>query len=261
VGKKRSSDLPIVQLNLSDYGLGKICIELKDNTTKGTKAIQPLDEDRLNGIFSDNLRDLWNARNCDGELDISQFLAGLPLEPIVPCPSLTKISPLLEKGQRRLEDLKLGIKVKKEAEEEKVKAIPAAVAKGPLPSLLERLRAKQLLQASLPAPPTKEELARRAGLHRLEEVVGVLSVLTTSTSLGQARVSFTMPTVLEKLKDSLRSPISREEGETCVKLLASDIAPEWLKVVKMGKSQAVVVNRPSRPGDMDLKLRIERALG
>jgi hypothetical protein len=69
-----------------------------------------------------------------------------------------------------------------------------------------------------------------------------------------------MPTVLGKLRDSFKTPMSKEEGETCVRLLASEIAPEWLKVVKMGKSNAVVVNRDNRPSDLDIHERVKLAV-
>ena len=188
------------------------------------------------------------------------FIQDLPLETISICSSLAKMSPLLAKGQRRLEDLRAGIILKKQAEKEKVTTLQEPNKNGRKPTLLERLKAKELRQSTLPAPPSKAELSRNAALHRLEEVVSVLSLLTTSTSVGQQRVSFTLPTVLGKLRDSFKTPMSKEEGETCVRLLASDIAPEWLKVVRMGKVDAIVVNRDNRPSDLDIKERVQRAV-
>jgi hypothetical protein len=170
------------------------------------------------------------------------------------------MSPLLAKGQRRLEDLRAGIILKKQAGKETTITLQATDVNGRKPTLLERLKAKELRQSTLPAPPSKAERNRNAALHRLEEVVSVLSLLTTSTSVGQQRVSFTLPTVLGKLRDSFKTPMSKEEGENCVRLLASDIAPEWLRVVRMGKVDAIVVNRDSRPSDLDIKERVKRAV-
>jgi hypothetical protein len=170
------------------------------------------------------------------------------------------MSPLLAKGQRRLEDLKAGIILKTQAEKEKDSTLQESNENGRKSTLLERLKAKELRQSTLPAPPSKAELSRNAALHRLEEVVSVLSLLTTSTSVGQQRASFTMPTILGKLRDSFKTPISKEEGETCVRLLASGIAPEWLRVVRMGKVDAIVVNRDNRPSDLDIKERVKRAV-
>jgi hypothetical protein len=258
---KSQYNRPLAHLSLSDYGHGKICVETKNGIGKDRKASAPLDENRLNNAFGRNLQKLWNDRERDEEAIVSIFIGNLPLEPITTCSSLTKISPLLAKGQRRLEDLKAGILLKKQVEKEQAITVSITDEKGRKLTLLERLKAKELRQSTLPAPPSKAELGRRAALHRLEEVVSVLSLLTTSTSIGQQRVSFTMPTVLGKLKDSFKTPISREEGETCVRLLASDIAPEWLRVVKMGKTNAVVVNRDNRPSDLDIKERVKRAVG
>jgi len=72
-------------------------------------------------------------------------------------------------------------------------------------------------------------------------------------------VSFTMPTILGKLKDSFKTAISNQEGEVCIKLLAEEIAPEWLKIVKMGKVEAVVVDRENRPSDSCIQERISSA--
>ena len=85
-------------------------------------------------------------------------------------------------------------------------------------------------------------------------------MLSTSSSIGQQRVSFTMPTVLGKLRDSFKTPMSKEEGDVCVRLLAAEIAPEWVRIVKMGKMEAMVVNRDGRPSELDIKERVGRAV-
>jgi hypothetical protein len=245
-------------LTLSDYGYGKICVESQSVSGIAGRIARPLDENLLNDEFKGELQTIWETRNMNDSIAI--FISTLPLETITLCSSLSKMSPLLAKGQRRLEELRAGITLKKEADMEKSTSSSTKDEGGCKPTLLERLKAKQMLQSTLPAPPSKAELGRKAALHRLEEVVSVLSLLTTSTSVGQVRVSFTLPTVLGKLKDSFKTPMSREEGETCVKLLASDIAPEWLRVVKMGKVDAIIVNRDNRPSDMDIKERVKRAV-
>jgi len=186
------------------------------------------------------------------------FIDALALEPVTTCSSWTKMSPLLAKGQRRLEELRSGITVKKDIPNKKpqVSDLGRHTVK---PTLLERLRAKQLHQSTLPAPPSKAEIGRKAALQRIEEVVRVLTILSTSSSVGQQRISFTFPTVLGKLRDSFKTPMSKEEGDTCVRLLASEIAPEWLKIVKMGKLDALVVNRDARPLEQNIKERVRLA--
>jgi hypothetical protein len=69
-----------------------------------------------------------------------------------------------------------------------------------------------------------------------------------------------MPTVLSKLRDSFKTPMSKEEGDACVRLLASEIAPEWVKVVRMGKVEALAVNREGRPTDLEIEDRVKRAV-
>jgi len=245
----------LAELSLSDYGHGKICIEMKPSGRTGRIA-KPLDENRLNALFSANLSRLWQHAEMES---VKEFLSSLSLEPITICSSLTKMSPLLAKGQRRLEDLKNGITIARAASAAKIASVKADEVLGKRPTLLERLRLKAAERANAPPPPSKEELDRRAALGRLDEVVAVLTLLTTSSSVGQSRVSFTLPTVLGKLKDSFKTPVSRQEGDVCVRLLAAEIAPEWLKVVKMGRSDMVVVIRENRPGDEEIRERIAKA--
>ncbi|KAH9217806.1 hypothetical protein DL95DRAFT_434618 [Leptodontidium sp. 2 PMI_412] len=242
-------DSRISRLSLSDYGHGKICIEIR-TMAKGGRIARPVNEDLLNEIFERGLTSAWEKR--EAETTVKDFVEGLPLEAITTCSSLIKMSPLLAKGQRRLEDLKSGITIK-----ETVKA--KVEVPGPKLTLLERLRAKQLEQSNLPPPPSKAEIARKAAMGRIEEVVAILVILSTSTSIGQSRISFTLPTIIGKLRDSFKTPMSKEEADTCIRLLAAEIAPEWVKLVKMGKVEALVVNRDERPGELDIKERVGRA--
>ena len=50
---------PLGRLSLSDYGHGKICVEVKTAIGKRGKVARPLDENRLNDTFASNLRRLW----------------------------------------------------------------------------------------------------------------------------------------------------------------------------------------------------------
>jgi hypothetical protein len=249
-----SKDHRISRLSLSDYGHGKICIEIRTSAGKVGRVPRPVNENLLNEIFVRGLKASWEK--AETEINGKDFIESLPMEPITTCPSLLKMSPLLAKGQRRLEEMKAGIMVKKEAKVEET-----ITTNGVKPTLLERLRAKQLQQSTLPPPPSKAELAHKQALQRIEEVVSVLTILSTSSSVGQQRISFTLPTVLGKLRDSFKTPMSKEEGTTCVRLLAAEIAPEWVKIVKMGKVEALVVNRDERPGESDIKERVRLAAG
>jgi hypothetical protein len=245
-------DHRLSRLSLSDYGHGKICIEISTGAGKTGRIARPVNENVLNEIFVRGLEGAWEKK--DAEMPLQEFVESLPLEPITTCPSLIKMSPLLAKGQRRLEDLKAGIIAKETAKEK----IPETFD-GKKLTLLERLRAKQLHQSTLPPPPSKADIARKAALQRIDEVVGVLSILSTSSSVGQQRISFTLPTVLGKLRDSFKTPMSKEEGAACIRLLASEIAPEWVKIVRMGKVEALLVNRDERPGEEDIRERVRRS--
>lgn len=254
-----NKDSRISRLSLSNYGHGKICIEIGTGADKAGRLTRPVNENLLNEIYVGGLKKLWEERTVTDN-EVQEFIQSLPLEPITTCSSLAKMSPLLVKGQRRLEDMRAGIIIKQEAAA-KERAIVTEKPNGEKPTLLERLRAKQLEQANKAPPPSKAELSRRQALQRIDEVVSVLSILSTSGSIGQSRISFTMPTVLGKLCDSFKTPMSKEEGDTCVRLLASEIAPEWVKVMKMGKAEALAVNREERPTNLEIEERIRRAAG
>lgn len=271
-----SNTRPISTLSLSDYGQGKICIEIGGGLGRSRGMARPLDEQTMNVMFREELERLWKNTPASKRSSTVDFINNLPFEPIVTCASLIKMSPLLAKGQRRLEDLKSGIIIKQAAENESNASARAIRESKGLQrrgtGLLDRLRAKEQQQAALPAPPTKAELSRLSALHRLSEVISVITILSTSTSgsvsqttgirsagILQARMSFTMPTLLGKLRDSFKTPIAMDEGEACIRLLAAEVAPEWLKVTKMGKTDAVVVNREHRPNDVDVQKRIRLA--
>jgi len=229
-----------IELSLSDYGHGKICVEMHD--AGKINVMQPINENDLNARFQQNLRKLWAERQQGRTLQT--FIASLPQQDIRINPSLTKISPLLAKGQQRLASFKSDLVAKQDAKTRKVeerKSGPPAKL-----TLLERLRLKQEEQSAAAPGMTKEQIARRAALGRMEEVVSVLSIMTSSGNPGQSRVSFTIGTIVGKLKDSFRTPISKDEAESCLRVLAAEVAPQWVKVVQMGKVEALVVHREMR---------------
>ena len=90
-------------------------------------------------------------------------------------------------------------------------------------------------------------------------LIGMLSA--ASASSGQARISFTMPALLIKLKDSLRNPISSEDGAECVRLLAREVVPGWLRVVTVGGRENVVVQMGMQPSRGEIEGRVRSLLG
>ena len=267
------------QLYLSDYGHGKICVEVADQPASRTTIRRLVNEEVLNTAFLRDLEQRWTSYKTDNPVDPSpsNFLASLALSPIIPCASLSKIHPLLSKGQRRLEDLKAGaIKA-----QQKPLSITSANITTPLPKtkqlstrstdLFSRLKAKQLHQSTLPLPPSAEALARKSALQRLHEITPVLESLAVSSkkhanddavtvgvSSMASPVSFTMPTLVQHLQMSLRNPIGKEEVIRSVRVLA-EVAPEWVGLTELGRVLAVTIKGAGLRKD-ELERRIESLL-
>jgi hypothetical protein len=235
---------------LCDYGRSKLCIEL------GPSAVSsPINEEALNQTFSSNLRALWSVRKTS---DITAFTSTLPTSPITARASAV---PLLVKGRNAVDQLKADLAARQAEKEARSQALPTLNADGSKMSLLDRIRHKQTLQSASAAAPSPAELQRRAALQRAEDVAGVIGMLTTATAEGRARTSFTMAAVLVKLRDSLRTPVSQEDGAACVRLLANEVAPEWLRIVTVGGRENVVVQTLMQPGKMVVQGRVDKLLG
>ncbi|KAJ4422483.1 hypothetical protein N0V82_002817 [Gnomoniopsis sp. IMI 355080] len=229
--------------SLVNYGLKKVCVELRD----GYQG-RPLDEPGLARVFENNLWDIWERVKDITDDDLSGFMMSLPKAPVQSCESAAKASAMFAKGHRAMEELNKGIAARQDAQEAAKTATPStSTDSGPTTvklSLLERLRLKEEQLASLTASgPTPAELERKAALQRAGDIAAVISMLAKSASSAGmgGRVSFTMPALLQKLKDSLRVPVSKEEGAACVRLLASEVAPEWLRIVAIGAKENVVI--------------------
>lgn len=249
-------------LYLSDYGHGKICVEIAHHSDSRKTTRRPVNEEVLNTVFLRNLEQRWMCYKTDNPAapSPSKFLASLALLPITPCTSLSKIAPLLAKGQRRLEDLKAGA-IK--AQQRPLSITSANPTTLPQPKtkqtaarstdLFSRLKAKQLHQSTIPLPPSAEALARKSALQRLHEITPVLESLAVSSKKHAdddatavtvkstaSAVSFTMPTLVQHLQMSLRNPIGKEEVVRSLRLLA-DVAPEWVGVKEMGRVIGVTI--------------------
>jgi hypothetical protein len=233
---------------LSDYGRGKVCIELCEGVSAGI-----LQEGKLNEVFEQNLRAIWSVRK---DSDAVLFIANLPKAPVKACMS-AQTNPLLSRGQKALQDLKASIAQKQQQERDaKTAAASMLSADGSKMSLLDRVRLKQHLQSQAAAPPSPAELQRRAALQRADDVAGVIGMLSMATAEGRARISFAMPAILVKLKDSLRIPISQDEGACCIRLLATDIVPQWLRVVTIGGRENVVIQTAFQPSKAVVQERV-----
>ncbi|KAI9800671.1 MAG: hypothetical protein M1825_003993 [Sarcosagium campestre] len=105
-----------------------------------------------------------------------------------------------------------------------------------IPSLLDRIRAKQKL-APKPPPPSATTLLRIAALDRLPDIIPVLSLLGND----ERRVSLPLPLLHQRLRDSLRNPISRDECAVAVSLLAREVLPDWIEEMAVGDTAVIVV--------------------
>ena len=122
---------------LSDYGRGKICIEIKDDSPM-MGGMTHMNEQGLQDMFKEGLDTLWSqwctsqkmmarpiaapkrGRGRPKKTDVKQacmetflddtsmskFLAQLPLADITACESLTALAPAQEKGRKRLREFK-----------------------------------------------------------------------------------------------------------------------------------------------------------
>jgi len=269
---------------LLNYGNGKFCIELAELAKKQAPIGQPFDETRLQSLFRQRIRTEWQSWiNRKMDLDVAAFLKQLPRAEVPMSASAAKAATLMSKGQRRLEELMKGreegdngarkrsrpglsaalldgtnIPTVSAASKDSDQVRPATTENklqdptGILTanirglSLLERIKTKEIQRANLGPVPTKAELERRAALQRAEELLGILELL--SSSKGSAlRASFPLPALVQSVRGSLRSPMSKDEIERCLQVLERDIAPGYVSTAKFGSLVGVVVNRGCRP--------------
>ncbi|KAF2738678.1 hypothetical protein EJ04DRAFT_549609 [Polyplosphaeria fusca] len=197
---------------------------------------------------------------------IPKFIAQLPHAEITTSPSIAATAPLQEKGRKRLREFKDSqhTRTPKKSRATTGKENEPAHPNTPLEpqpaaqpkithftsvrksNLLDRILAKQDAAKALPNPPSPAEQQRLAALQRSEEVLGVLALLASSKGPG-SRVSFSMATLLQSLRGSIRTPISKEEAAKCVEVLAGEVAPGYVSVLRMGAIESVVINLGMKP--------------
>ncbi|UKZ77953.1 hypothetical protein TrVFT333_005687 [Trichoderma virens FT-333] len=247
----------------------RTCIAIQ-TSTRDANVVSPsslaINEEKLCRQFEENLRALCANRTHDDMADVDVPLASLSLDelPRAEIKNMDlgiKANPILAKGHDALSALKGGMLVKQQEKETKQQATTAMVnSDGTKMSLLDRLRHKQLAKANEPLPPSGPELQRRAALNRVVDVAATISMLSLSNPASLPRQAFTMGLISDKLRDSLRVPVSKEEGMICVRLIATEVAPEWLKVVTIGGRENVVIQRGSQPVDRVIEERVQKLL-
>jgi hypothetical protein len=222
-----------------------------------------IDEAKLNAAFETSLRTAWtdfSISTPEKLLTARAFIRQLPLIEMSQSESAQNASPLFSRGHQRLADLKASQAASK-AEEVSTQTPVTSLAKDTAgvqnrnTSLLDRILAKQAATANLPAGLTRSELERKSALHRVEDVARVLDMLAA----GQPRASFSMSALLQHLQQSLRTPITREEVERCLGIMAGEIMPSFVRVIASGGMSGVVVTRGGKIGFADLKERLANA--
>ncbi|KAH6697592.1 hypothetical protein F5X68DRAFT_197646 [Plectosphaerella plurivora] len=243
---------------VTDFGRGRLCLELVDSTGG------VIDEHKLCKRFEETLHAMCADRAVDemSDLDISfesLSFTELPKSEITKRHHADMLNPALAKGARALTDLKQGLALKQQEREAKVNAPKLSVLDtfaGKKVSLLDRLRAKEAARA-LEELPSGPELARKRALERVSEIASIVGMLANASNpSGLPVLSFTMAILQQKIKDSLRSPIPIEEGIDTIKIIANEVAPQWLRVVSMGGKEHVVIQTRNKPYDSVLTQRV-----
>lgn len=248
---------------LADNGEGSLCIELIENTNTATGHFN---QPELIQCFQDRLTRLWNqwaATSPTARQDVQGFLAQLPACKVVTSEAAPSKNARLTKGQERLNDLKSGAILARAAEATSrrplvnVNAKTAAAVSSRGSNLLDRILAKQASNATRGNGPTPEQLSRLAALDRIPDVLDTLDLLAN----GKSRVSFSTKTLMSHLQASLRNPISADDGERCLNLMAQEVVPQFVSIIQVGNVRGIVITRAGKPSPQELTQRLERARG
>ena len=227
-------------LSLSDYGNGKVCVELSDSLLESNLHSYPINITTLMQKF-DKAVDRYKSSGIPA--------AHLPLAAITPCASLKHVSASRGKTRALVADIKAGAAHVQANNGRNINsslmpppAPPLTIAATTSPSdpmdrsnaLIARLLAKKSIANQKPTPLSTEVLARKAGFQRLDEVVGILDSLATvqmrkapcgpfqKKPRGDQTYSFTMAMVVQALQGSMRNPIAKAEVVMCMGLLAEE---------------------------------------
>ncbi|KAF6832856.1 hypothetical protein CPLU01_05945 [Colletotrichum plurivorum] len=246
---------------VTDYGRGKLYLEM--DLSRASSG--PINEQMLCQQFEENLRVVCADRATDEMTDLDACFenlsfADLPKSDITVRHDAAKRSAVLARGQRALTELKNGITIKKQEKESKALGAktPALNADGTKMSLLDRIKAKEAANAHIQLP-TGPELIRKRALQRVSDIAAIISMLVASSgAAGQAVMSFQMVVLQQKLKDSVRVPMPMEEGVEVVRIIANEVAPEWLRLATVGGKEHVVIQTRRKPYDAELAARVNR---
>ncbi|KAF2435711.1 hypothetical protein EJ08DRAFT_645397 [Tothia fuscella] len=270
--------------SLALYANGKVCLELNASKKRQGALSQSFDEKSLNARFATRLGRAWSR--FDGKSETTSFISSLPLIDVPKSATYKKVAPMLAKGQQRLEEVMKpkaaneqsptpqsrqkrrkpsGMESSKNEQKQVVASpssskentpgIEAAEAGFRSLGLIERIRHKEIYKSTLPTPPTKVELERIAALQRAEELLDIVDLLAAGKG-GGLRVSFPLPALVKSVQSSIRSPLSREEIENCLEVLAKDIAGGYINMMAVGSTKCVIINKAFKPWPEEVREKL-----
>jgi hypothetical protein len=283
----RGRDSNPAAFSLALYATGKICLEMNAPNKRQGVLSQSFDEKALNARFTHRLEHAWNR--WDEKSDTKAFVSSLPLINVPKSATYKKVAPILAKGQQRLEEVMRPTaansqsappesrtkrrKANSPEDQSKVNKLQSVKELSPSSSkentpgieaaeaglrslgLIERIRQKEIYKSTLPTPPTKAELERMAALQRAEELLGIIDLLAAGKGAG-LRVSFPLPALVKSVQSSIKSPLSKEEIENCLNVLAQDIAGGYIKIMAVGILKCVVVNKAYKPWPEEVREKL-----
>lgn len=252
-----------VSYRLANYGLGKVCLERTVRVEEQPRVLQDSFEQAFDLLWEQAQESLQGANEEDRP---ALFLDTLGLSSLHE--SLTPFT-AFQKGQQRLQDLRGGvIRLKTEklrSEMEDTDSKPLAATTSRRQGLLDRIKNKELRQSKLPPPPSKKELVRRSAVDRVEEIANILALLRPAGYVGTGikamlaaqRKPFTLETVVQHVRQSVHSPIPKEEVETCLEILAeARVAGHWINMVTINEMRSVVLKSCKDIGAKDIGAKV-----
>ncbi|EEH37497.1 hypothetical protein PAAG_07915 [Paracoccidioides lutzii Pb01] len=295
-GDDKSNDSSMT-FRIVNYGIRKTCLEFMDPENSRTPKKNknnfgpPFDEAELNAKFRINLQRIWRSSTHNQSPSGTHPPPAIPLAPIH---DSTTAFTSLRIGQQRLLDFKrgmVGLKTaatgpesgsSKDGKGVSVTSSPTAASRRS--GLLQRIQNKQLKQTTLAPPPSKEAILRRSAVGLVEEVVGVLILLRPASSSAPAssassassnsssspispatittapsrKKPYRWNTIIQNIRDSLRCPISKQEAEACLDLLAQpSVAGEWVSIVTVNRIKSVVLRSGIDVFPCEIRKRVE----
>ncbi|KAK5131705.1 hypothetical protein LTR08_000759 [Meristemomyces frigidus] len=240
-----------------------------------------IDREALCASFEEALARLWEGGK---DADAAAFLAELPLAALPLHASAAGTSPALARGAQRLAELKLA--ALQQQEQQQRQATPSSLttttttntANTPPLTAQPRLAPPQTrtstlltrILARLPPPlnrrnrrpPQKTTLTTNPNNNPTTTTNPTNTNPTNPTTRTTTRTTLPLPTLHLHLQQSLRTPITLAEVELCMRLLAEEITPGFVRVVELGGGvKGVVLCAAGAVGVEGVRGRVGEALG